>query len=273
MEFWAWAKLTYPTEPILPFERMEGARQDITFDGSVPLYFNRKIVLEFLNQLVVVPGAENKLEKAMWRGNRCNEMVAQLRANTLWKFVFSEPMRWLAGKAVGLDGWGLDDQSRVMDAVEQLMITVAADGSTLFDPDYDPYCSFARSQSTFRAWQKQRMERKVESADGQEHPINKLVLAEARDPACAGNQQATKRTIELLELMATAALDVMRCPKRAICDLLLSQDGKFSAGKDPKRNTATQLAVQTNDAVEGNFGCLDLVMRMFRYATSRTCLE
>ena len=27
------------------------------------------------------------------------------------------------------------------------------------------------------------------------------------------------------------------------------------------------MSTQVNDAVEDNFGCLDLVMRMFRYAT------
>ena len=127
-----------------------------------------------------------------------------------------------------------------MDAVEQLIIAVAADGRTLLDPEFDPYASITASQKEFREWQKNNMERKIKSADGKEHPINKLALAEARDPASKGNKQATARTIELAEEMAQAALKVMRGPSRAICDLLLSMDGKLSMhngqGPTPQRS-------------------------------------
>ena len=224
-EFWAWAASEYPSEPILPFERCEGSRMDINFDGSVAIYFNRHIVLDFMNQLVNVPGADNKLEKAIWRGNRCNEMVAQLRLNTLWKYIFSEPMRWLAGKTGELDGWGLDDQSRVMDCVYDMMVAVAADGRTLLDPNFDPFASIAAEQRAFASWREKLLEKKIKSADGKEHPIHKLVLAEARDPKRAGNKQATARVVSLAEEMATAALVIMRDPGRAIRDLLTSEDG------------------------------------------------
>ena len=95
---------------------MAGSRQDIAFDGAVPIFINRMIVLEFLNELVALPGSDNQLEKFLWRVLKCNEMTALLRVNTLFKFVISEPMRWLAGKASKkLDDWSVASSAEVLD--------------------------------------------------------------------------------------------------------------------------------------------------------------
>jgi hypothetical protein len=260
----AWRKSEHPTHPHLPYLRAEGGRQDLAVDGSVPIFWNRKQALEFIQGLVV-PGAENKLEKFLLRTMSCNEMTAALRVNTLWKYIFSEPSRWVSGKAGEL-GWGLDDASELIDLTEQMMIAIAADGRKLLDPDFDPYAPLADKYSTFADWRSEHMERTIKSPDGQRHPIHKLVLAEARDPSGKGNIDATARVITLAQEMANEALAAMRDPRRAISDLLLSQDGKFSVGKDPRRNKATAGAHTTNDRVESNFGCVDDLMRMFRFA-------
>ena len=71
----------------------------------------------------------------------------------------------------------------------------------------------------------------------------------------------------LAETMANAALTAMRDPRRAICSLLTSQDGEFSIGKDTGKHNATAGAHVTNCCVESNFGCMDILMRMFRHST------
>ena len=60
----------------------------------------------------------------------------------------------------------------------------------------------------------------------------------------------------------------MRDPRRAIAELLTSQDGAYSVGKDPSLHKATAGAHVTNCRVESNFGCVDILVRMFRYATT-----
>ena len=60
----------------LPFERAAGSRQDLSFDGAVPIFLNRLIVVEFLQELVTVPGADNRLEKFIWRMLKCNQVIA-----------------------------------------------------------------------------------------------------------------------------------------------------------------------------------------------------
>eukprot|EP00966_Prymnesium_polylepis_P259911 6004064-Prymnesium_polylepis.1 len=100
--------------------------------------------------------------------------------------------------------------------------------------------------------------------------LDRKILAEARSPADAsgGNEQCTEMMVQLAEQMANAALVAMRDPRRAIAELLTSQDGAFSVGKDPSLHKATAGAHVTNCRVESSFGCVDILVRMFRYSTT-----
>ena len=249
----------------MPFERAAGGRQDLAFDGAVPIFVNREIILDFLRGLEV-PGADNQLEKFLRRVLSCNEVTAALRVNTLWKYIFSEPARWLAGKAGALNDWSIDSSSRVLDLIEEAMVKVAADGHTLLDPSFDPFAAIAAEQPAFADWRTELMQRKRKTPDGTQYAYNERALSEARSPAGAGNAQATERAVKLAEEMANAALVAMRDPRRAICSLLTSQGGEFSVGKDPTKHAATVGAHVTNDRVESNFGCIDMLMRMYRCA-------
>ena len=102
---------------------------DMAFDGAVPVFANRVLAADFLNGLVNVPGANNILEKFLWRVLRCNEMTALLRACTLWKLLVTEPMRWLTGKALKLKDWSVISSNRVLELAEEAFLAVAADGS------------------------------------------------------------------------------------------------------------------------------------------------
>ena len=77
-EFEAWRKKKYPAAMWLPFERAAGSRQDLAFDGALPIFLNRLIVVEFLQELVTVPNADNKLEKFIWRVLKCNQVAFSL---------------------------------------------------------------------------------------------------------------------------------------------------------------------------------------------------
>jgi hypothetical protein len=264
-EFTAWVKKHYPSSIWMPLERAEGSRQDLAFDGAVPIFIMRPIVLEFLRGLMV-PGADNQLEKFLLRVLSCNEMTASLRVNTLWHYLFSRPTRFLAGSSRKLNDWSIDSSSKVMDLVEKAMVEVAADGRRLLDPAFDPFEAIAAEQPVFKAWRDKLMAQQVKSFDGTPHKVNELALAEARSPKGDGNTQAIDMTVRLAEEMANAALVAMRDPKRAICSLLTSQDGEHAAGKDPSAHAATSGANVTNDRVESNFGCVDMLMRMYRYA-------
>ena len=50
-EFTAWLQINYPDVFVPAFECAKGSRQDIVLNGSVPIFVNRKIILEFLKSL------------------------------------------------------------------------------------------------------------------------------------------------------------------------------------------------------------------------------
>ena len=82
--------------------------------GAVPLYVNRRLMLEFLSPLVSTPGADNKLETWLWRHLSSKEVVALLRACTLFQLLFSGQMRWLSGKHLSLESWSPVSEAEVL---------------------------------------------------------------------------------------------------------------------------------------------------------------
>ena len=179
-EFTAWLKKNHPTAFVPAFECAKGARQDISFNGAVPIFVNRVIILKFLKSLEAC--SDNRLAKFLTRTLSCNEITASLRANTLWKYTISEPARWLSGKAETLDDWSIDSSSEVLDLIEKAMVAVAADGHTLLDPSFDSFESIARKQPAFRKWRDELMAKTQKAPDGSEHFVHKLALSEARSP-------------------------------------------------------------------------------------------
>ena len=123
-EFHAWLKKHYPGTMYMAFERAMGSRQDLSLDGAVPIFILRKIMLEFLYSLVSPRNADNKLEKFLWRVLRCNEITALLRANTLFKYIISDPMRWLTGKSTKLKDWSIVSSSEVSASSPLLSLTL-----------------------------------------------------------------------------------------------------------------------------------------------------
>ena len=146
-EFEAWRKRMHKSSMWIPFCRAMGSRQDLAFDGCVPLFLNRLVCLEFLQGYIDCPKSQNVLDKSLYTLLRCNEFVALLRANTLWQLLFSAPFRWLAGKTGKIPDWSLWNMSGVLDLVEGAMEVIKADPQKLLDPDFDMFNSVAEQVS------------------------------------------------------------------------------------------------------------------------------
>ena len=187
----------------VPVYNASGNRQDAAFDGSMSLYMNWKLNLDFLHGLVNVPRADNKLELFLWRIHRCNQMHALVRVNTLWKLVIMDAMRWLSGKAHELDKWSLVSADRVLELAEAAFVAIAADGRKLLDANLNPFAEIAALQPVFAAWQAKRAQQEQMAPDGTRHRVYERTLAEARNATSPGAVQATKQTITLA---ASAAL-------------------------------------------------------------------
>ena len=265
----AWRKQVHPKALYIPVYNAHGGRQDKAFDGSHSLFANWDINTEFLNGLVNVPRADNKLELFLWRLHHSNEMRAYARVNTLWKLNITDAMRWLSGKAEELQNWSLVSADRVLELAEAYFEEVAADGSKLLDPTLDPFAEIAASQPAFAKWREERAEQTMTSPDGTTtHKVYADTLAEAQSATTVGNVQATPTTIKLAEVMATGALTIMHDTKRAIAEKLTSQDGACAPAKRQKMHKATIGAHVNNSRVESIFGSYDYVGHIFRGASA-----
>ena len=174
------------------FERALGSRQDLSFDGCVPLFWNRLTCLEFLRGYIDCPKSENVLDKSLYTLLRCSEFVALLRVNTLWKYCFSEPFRWLSGKTAKLTNWSLYKMSWVLDLVEKAMTEIVADPGRLLDPNFDMYAAVADEVGEFAEWRQEQLDATVQSEDGSKHYLLREILRAARTPpAGSGNEKST----------------------------------------------------------------------------------
>eukprot|EP00966_Prymnesium_polylepis_P184914 4285642-Prymnesium_polylepis.1 len=264
-EFEHWLLTHHPQAFYMPLERAKGGRQDLAFDGAVPIYANRQLITEFLHELVFVPGHSNILEDFLWHSLSCAEMVALTRVLTLFDLLLSMPLRWLCGMGSKLTDWSVYKAAGTLDLVEGLLVKVAADGAVLFDPTLDVFKPIAdEPQPLFQAWREELQTETFPSPDGSKHhPWYQRILSEARAPVNKSSAAATDVTIDLAQAMAVAGLAKMRDPKIAIADWLTSQDGSKSIGKNAAAHAATAGAHTTNCRVESNFGSFDHVLRTF----------
>ena len=118
----AWRLEMFPTAYYLRLERAGGSRQDLSFDGAVPIFANRLIMSKFLHKLVFVPNHSNILEDYLWHTLGSTEIVALLRVHTLYDLLVSRPLRWLSGKSAELRDWSIYSMAGVLDLVEQALL-------------------------------------------------------------------------------------------------------------------------------------------------------
>jgi hypothetical protein len=263
--FTFWLQTHHGGAFFMPFERAAAGRQDLAFDGAVPVFANHVLCCTYLRDKVFTPGHKNVLEDFLWHSLSCVEMLALARVFTLFDLLLSVPLRWLCGSSAQLTDWSVYSMGNVLDLVESFLERVAADGEVLLDPAEDVFREIADSQQAFRDWRAELAKLKIRSPDRSEtYPWYERVLAEAREPANESVKQTTDMTVQLAAAMATAGLEKMRDPKIAISDWLSSQNGKYSTLHSAEMHRATVGAHITNDRVESNFGCYDAVIRIFR---------
>lgn len=265
-DFEHWRHTSRNSAFFLPFERARGGRQDLAFDGAVPIFANRVLATSFLRELVFTPSHSNILEDFLWSTLSCIEMVALTRVLTLWDLVFSMPFRWLCGCSSSMSNWSIYNFGPVFDAIEGLLEQIAADGEVLLDPELDPFAAIAQEQPLFRQWREHVQDEEIQAPDGRTRfKWYSLVLNEARSPENQSNKESTDMTVQLAMAMAVEGLRKLRDPRAAIREWLSSMNGTYSASKiTAQEREATIGAHATNDRVESNFGAYDNVIRVFR---------
>ena len=252
---------------LLPhFERSCGNRQDLKFDGCVPLLLHRLTIAEFVRGYLDCPKSEGKLDKSIYTVIRCNEFTGLLCANSLWKFVFSEPFRWLSGKGAELKGMSLFKMAEVLELVEKTMEEIAADPRRALDPSLNIFAPVAAEFPEFKVWQEELLAEKVTAVDGETeyYPVQEVLKLVRTPPAGSGEQKAQPFTLKVIKAQAERALEKLHDPRLALANKLSSQDGDYAMSKNADGHRRTMGCNTTNDSVENKFATADYTMRTFR---------
>lgn len=261
-----WLVDNYAQAFVIHFERAEGGRQDLDFDAAVPLYVNRRYMVEFLHPIVFAKGHSNILEDFLYVTFRSLQFVAMIRANALVDIHVSRPLRWLSGKARELQNWSPVSMREALDLVHDFFQKAQLDGSLFLDPDLDIFKPIAEKQPLFARWRLFTMnEDHICSPDGStKHLIYHKVRAELVEPLEETNVRSRAKTIEYLELQCRAALKKLHDPKLALRDKLTSQDGKNCVRNAAQQHEDTIGCHATNDVLaESIFGTYDMILRRF----------
>jgi hypothetical protein len=265
-EYTAYQRKHHATALLPSFVRALGARQDLKFDGCPAVLLHRVHAAEFLRGYLDCPKSEGILDRSIYTVLRCNQFIGLLCANSLWKYIFSEPFRWLSGRSTKLKDWSLFKMSEALDLVEKTMTEIEADPARALDPELNIFGPVAAEVPEFKEWQAELLNLKVTAADGKmEYYLVQEVLRLVRTPpAGSGEELARPFMLKVIKAQATRALEKLHDPRLALANKLTSQDGDYSIGKNADAHERTKGVHTTNDSVENKFATGDFVMRTFR---------
>ena len=238
-----WRFECHPSTPWLRLERADGGRQvtpsptptprapsltcatvppsqDLDFDAAVPMLVNLPVITAWLHKLIFREKHKNILESFLWHVYTCQEMVAQLRALSLFAILLSKPLRWLTGKGgkrETLVDWSPFKASWCFDLFEQALAKTAADGRVLLDPNFDAFAAVAAQQPAFKAWRDRKMTKMAKTHDGTVsfNPWQ-LALREARTPSDE-SERCRAMTIKLIEVRSRHREERPRAPALTAC--------------------------------------------------------
>ena len=127
--FLEWLREHYPGVLLLHVERAAGSRQDICTEGSMAIYMNHQLYLEFLDNQLRKPHSADKasiLQQNLFVVLSSSEMIALARLLSILHISVVMPFRYLAGKTHTLHehNWGAADMGRVLDTLNSKLETI-----------------------------------------------------------------------------------------------------------------------------------------------------
>lgn len=267
-----WLVDNHPSAFVMHIERAEGGRQDLEFDAAVPMYINRKYMLEYLHKRVYgrPAGDSNVLEDFLYVVHGNLEFLAMSRANSVIDLRIARPMRWLAGNSSKLLDWSPFSMQPVFDRLEAIFEAGSRDGSVLLDPELSVFQSIIDTQPAFKEYIEYTFtQQTVLSPDAQtKHLVYKLALDEVLNPTDASNIRSQALTVEYLQVQCKAAIQKMHDVRTVLPQYLTSQNGELTMDKQAVAHDDTKGCEATNDKfAESVFGVFDRQLKLFQGIT------
>lgn len=137
-EFLHWLEKYHPGALLVPTLRSAGSRHDLNVEGAGAVYYNRNLYIQFLDEQLKTPNANNILQENLFIVLSSEEMIALCRLCSIFHFAFSVPLRWLAGNTQDLAkyGWSVFSMSRALNTFEKAMESVRGDADFVLNEDW-----------------------------------------------------------------------------------------------------------------------------------------
>ena len=136
--FLHWLRKYHPGAILLPTERATGARHDLNVEGAGAIYYNAHLCIQFLDEQLRTPNANNILQENLFIILSSSEMLSLCRLCSIFHFAFSLPLRWLAAQTRKLAkyNWSVISMSRALNLFEKAMEKIVSDGGFILSEDW-----------------------------------------------------------------------------------------------------------------------------------------
>ena len=120
-EFKGWLQQYHPGALLMPITRALVSRQDLTVQGSISLYCNRKYYFKFLAEAIEAK-PYNILINTLFHAIVCSEFIEVTHIYAIIHVSICLPMRFLAGKSHEFENWSCRKMGKVIDLIRKNLL-------------------------------------------------------------------------------------------------------------------------------------------------------
>merc|ERR1712032_258621 len=267
-----WYLEAHAGEFLFHTERSNGSRQDIVAIGSMAIYYNRGVYLEFLDERMkfssATSGDKNILQSCLFIQLGCVELAAAARLFCILYLSMVIPVRWFAAKTHKLShrtvhgyAWGVRSMGLVADIIYEKYKEIKEKPTLILDEDYmmGMFDTLGNDIPEYKEYQEYLYQEKKSSfatrAAGARFVSYKLIREEAFNPADEDNRSTTEHMANYGKIAAQAMINEFESKKKVTrWHLTVHPEGRLSfnhCSVEEKKALVGKRA--TNDSAESAF--------------------
>ena len=262
-KFRLWMKKNHPGYYLFRSERSNGSRQDIVAMGSLAIYMNRHVNIDFLHEQVGTPNNNNVLQSNLYIVLSSLEVAATARFFSILHLAVVVPVRWLAAKTHELFSyqWGPRSMGRVVDILHENFTDVLKDPWLIHNEEHmmNMFDDLKQELPEFKKAMDFLLKNKKSTSIISDDGSRVIPMIELRKELFDPENEDNKKTTEIIEQIAVVGVEAfikeLEDKKKATHNYLSCMDGKYSYNKcssDEKKEMLGCMAV--NDIAESQFG-------------------
>jgi len=210
-------------EYLFQTERTAGSRQDIVAMGSLALYWNRNVYLEFLADRMrwYSNGEKNILQSCLWMELTLLEVAASARLFSIFYLSLIVPVRWFAAKTHKLSHrivkgypWGVRSMGIVADIIFEKYHMIRDDPKLIIDEKFmmSMFDTLENDIPEFKKYNEYLYKKRKSSfatRTGAKFVSYQLLRKELFDPSDDDNKETTKVMADLGKITADCTKKVV----------------------------------------------------------------